>query len=75
MSVESVMREQEEHLMGLPNVKGVAPGEKAGQPVIQVFVTHKVPESALRPQEVVPKAIGGYQTDVVEIGDVMAQPR
>jgi len=30
-------------------------GEKAGKAVIKVFVTHKVPESALQPQEIVPK--------------------
>jgi len=59
--------------MRLPNVTGVGIGEKAGKPVIKVFVTHKVPESALQPQEVVPKALEGWETDVEESGVVMAQ--
>ena len=39
----------------------------------KVFVTHKVPESALQPQEVVPKTLEGWETDVEEIGVVTAQ--
>jgi len=73
MSIEAVKEKNEERLMGLPNVTGVGIGEKAGKPVIKVFVTHKVPESALQPQEVVPKALEGWETDVEEIGVVTAQ--
>jgi hypothetical protein len=43
--------------------------------VIMVFVTHKVPESALRPQEIVPKTLEGYETDVEEIGVITAQTK
>jgi len=73
MSIEAVKEKNEERLMRLPNVTGVGIGEKAGKPVIKVFVTHKVPESALQPQEVVPKALEGWETDVEESGVVMAQ--
>jgi hypothetical protein len=73
MSIEVVKRKFEEQLMRLPNVTGVGLGEKAGKPVIKVFVTHKVPESALQPEEVVPKTLEGYETDVEEIGVVTAQ--
>lgn len=73
MSIEVVKRKYEEQLMRLPNVTGVGLGEKAGKPVIKVFVTHKVPESALQPEEVVPKTLEGYETDVEEIGVVTAQ--
>ncbi len=73
MSIESVKRKYEEQLMRLPNVTGVGIGEKAGREIIKVFVTHKVPESALRPEEVVPKRLEGYETDVEEIGVVTAQ--
>ena len=60
--------------MGLPNVTGVGIGEKEGQEVIVVFVTHKVPLRKLKPDEVVPKMLEGYKTDVEEIGIVTAQP-
>jgi hypothetical protein len=36
-------------------------------------VTHKVPRRALQPDEVVPKVLEGYGTDVEEIGIVTAQ--
>ena len=73
MSIEPVKRKHEEQLMRLPNVTGVGIGEKAGKEIIKVFVTHKVPLSALQPQEVIPKMLEGYETDVEEIGVVMAQ--
>ncbi len=73
MSIEPVKRKHEEHLMRLPNVTGVGIGEKAGKAVIKVFVTQKVPLSALQPEEVIPRMLEGYETDVEEIGVVMAQ--
>ena len=73
MSIEIVKMKHEEQLMRLPNVTGVGIGEKAGNVVIKVFVTHRVPESDLQPEEVVPKTLDGYQTDVEEIGVVTAQ--
>ena len=73
MSINAVKEKYEEQLMRLPNVTGVGIGEKAGRAIIKVFVTHKVPESALRPQEIVPKTLERYATDVEEIGVVTAQ--
>lgn len=73
MRLESIKREHEQRLMQLPNVTGVGIGEKDGKPVIQVFVTHKVPESALQSHEIVPKQLGPYETDVEELGMVSAQ--
>jgi len=72
MSIETVREQNEESLMRLPNVTGVGIGEKAGKTVIKVFVTHKVPESALRTQEIVPKSLESYEIDVEEIGVVTA---
>ncbi|BAZ29330.1 hypothetical protein NIES4074_17730 [Cylindrospermum sp. NIES-4074] len=71
--VNTVKQNYEEQLMRLPNVTGVGIGEKEGKTVIKVFVTQKVPESDLQPQEVVPKSIEGCETDVDEIGIVTAQ--
>ena len=74
MSIEAV-KKYEEQLLRLPNVTGVGIGEKAGKVVIKVFVTHKVPESVLQPQEVIPKMLEEWATDVEEIGVVTAQSR
>lgn len=73
MNIEAVMAKHEEQLMQLPNVTGLGIGERKGKKVIKVFVTRKVAESALKPQEVVPKTLEGYETDVEEIGHVTAQ--
>ncbi len=73
MSIELVRKKYEEQLMRLPNVSGVGIGEKSGKEVIKVFVSHKLPESSLRPQDVVPKMLEGYETDVEEIGVITAE--
>jgi hypothetical protein len=75
VSIEDVKIKHEAELMRLPNVTGVGIGEKEGKQVIKVFVTHKVPDSALQPQEVVPKRLEEYETDVEEIGVVTAQTK
>ena len=73
MSIDAIKQKYEEQLMQLPNVTGVGIGEKAGKKVIKVFVTHKVPESDLRPAEVIPKELEEYETDVEETGTLTAQ--
>jgi hypothetical protein len=73
MNVESVRQKYEETLMGLPNVIGLGIGEKAGKEVIKVFVTRKVPESALQTKEIIPATLEGWDVDVEEIGTVTAQ--
>ncbi|MCG6134770.1 MAG: hypothetical protein MET45_08910 [Nostoc sp. LLA-1] len=71
--VNTVKQNYEEQLMRLPNVTGVGIGEKQGKTVIKVFVTQKIPQSDLQPQEIVPKSIEGCETDVEEIGTITAQ--
>jgi len=73
MSIEAVKLKHENKLMQLPNVAGVGIGEKGGKEAIKVFVTHKVPESSLRPAEIIPKTLDGFEVDVEEIGTVTAQ--
>ena len=72
MSIEAVKAKYEARLMELPNVTGVGIGENAGVPVIKALVTRKVPKSALRPEEVVPETLEGFETDVEEVGVVTA---
>lgn len=73
MSIERVKNKYEEQLMQLPNVTGVGIGERGGKEIIKVFVTKKVPEPVLQPQEVVPKMLQGYEIDVEEIDVLTAQ--
>jgi hypothetical protein len=73
MDIKDVRQKYEEQLMQLPNVVGVGIGEKAGNQVIKVLVTHKVAKSALQPQEIIPKILEGYETDIEEVGVVTAQ--
>ncbi len=73
MSIEDVRAKHEEQLMQMPNVAGVGIGEKAGKAVIKVFVTHKVPKTDLQPQDIVPKMLDGWETDIEEIGAVTQQ--
>ena len=75
MSIEDTRKKHEEQLMQLPNVTGVGIGESEGKAVIKVFVTHKVSESDLEPQEIVPKTLEGWETDVEEIGVVTQQTK
>lgn len=73
MSIDAVRKKHENRLMRLPNVVGVGIGEKDDVQVIQVFVTAKVPLSALRSHEVIPERLDSYATDVLEIGHVVIQ--
>lgn len=73
MNIESVKTQHEDRLMQLPNVSGVGIGQRDGNEVIKVFVTHKVPESTLREEEIIPRELDGHGVDVEEIGVITAQ--
>lgn len=72
MDIEAVLRKHEDALLALPNVNGVAIGERAGHAVIKVMVTRKVPESSLQPDQIIPKELDGCRLDVEEIGEIAA---
>ncbi|HET7855447.1 MAG TPA: hypothetical protein VFL41_03225 [Gaiellaceae bacterium] len=71
--IEEAKTRHEAELLALPNVVGVGIGERDGKPTIKVFVTAKVPETELAPEERVPSSIAGHEVDVEEIGAVQAQ--
>jgi hypothetical protein len=71
--IAEAKRRHETELLALPNVTGVAIGERAGKPVIKVLVTEKVPASELAPEQRVPPQLDGFEVDVEEIGFVQAQ--
>lgn len=78
MTINEAQKYYEPMLRTLPNFVGTAQGEKQqggkriGRIAIVVYVKVKVPESALSPSDVIPKRLGGYETDVVETGSVWA---
>lgn len=73
MDIHDAVKAHEDELMRLPNVTGVAVGLKGEQQVIKVYVQRKVRASELRPEEVVPGELDGYQTDVEELGVIQAE--
>jgi hypothetical protein len=73
MPIAEAKSRHEDDLLALPNVNGVGIGERDGKDVIKVFVTQKVPESSLAPEDVVPASLEGYEVKVEEIGIVEAQ--
>jgi hypothetical protein len=73
ISIAEAQSRHEAELLRLPNVTGVGIGERAGKPVIKVFVTRKVPASQLAPEERVPRSLEGHEVDVEAIGVVEAQ--
>lgn len=77
-SLAKIQAENEMDLLELPNVVGVALGNKfskeedTGKPCITALVSAKLDRSMLADDELVPKKIGQTLTDVVEIGDIFA---
>lgn len=68
-------------LMELPNVVGVGKGTKqvggqcTGKPTVTVLVTKKLPKAKLSSGDIVPKSIDMADTDVIEVGEVIALAR
>lgn len=65
-------------ILGKPNVVGVGQGykirgqEPTDELCVVVLVRKKLPRAALAPQALVPQALNGVPTDVVEVGDLVA---
>ena len=73
MNIETIKQKYEQRLMQLPNVVGLAIGEKDGKQVIVVFVSRKVPKASLQTKDILPETLDGFEVDVEEIGTVRAQ--
>ena len=77
--VRSVLKKHKNKLLSMKNVVGVGVGYKesvaastGGPPKlgVVVLVKHKLPETELGAQHVVPKDLDGVVTDVIEVGDL-----
>jgi len=73
VDITEVQKKHEDAVLELPNVIGVGIGLKDDKQVIKVFVCRKLPENLLKPDEIIPKMLDGYQTDVEDIGIVTTQ--
>ncbi|NLF03346.1 MAG: hypothetical protein GX601_20475, partial [Anaerolineales bacterium] len=76
--LRSVKAAYEAELMRRANVVGVGigmrvrNGQPTDEPVIVVSVTHKVPPSLLRAQDVIPAELDGVPVDVQDTGSLTA---
>jgi len=65
-------------LMCMPNVVGVGKGHKhirgecTGKAALTVLVRKKLPKDELPPKDIVPQSIEEADTDVIEVGDIVA---
>jgi len=73
MGVSEARQKHERALMRKKNVVGVGVGRRGNEPAVTVFVEKKVPKSELSSQDLVPRAVDGVRTDVVETGKIVAQ--
>lgn len=77
--IQQVKLTHKENLLKQPNVVGVGTGYKVshgrstGELCLVTLVRRKVPEAGLPKGGMVPRQIDGVRTDVVEVGDLVAQ--
>jgi len=74
--IREIKKKYEDKLRKKKNVVGVETGEKEksgigiGVDAIVVLVEKKVPKHELKKKDIVPEMLGGYRTDVKEIGKI-----
>ncbi|MFW5991790.1 MAG: hypothetical protein ACOCQN_01200 [Halanaerobiaceae bacterium] len=59
-----------DHVVGVGYGVKERKGEKTAERAIVVLVDKKVPKKKLSPGDIIPQAVGDYQTDVIEVGDI-----
>lgn len=69
-SIADVLKRHTDSLMALPGVVGVGQGEKNGAPTVYVMIA-RMTDSLRR---ALPDSIEGYAVNVVESGEIRAQP-
>ncbi|HYF92236.1 MAG TPA: FG-GAP-like repeat-containing protein [Symbiobacteriaceae bacterium] len=79
LELKSQLPKVQDQLLKKPNAVGVAVAEKiargkpTGQLGLTVLVRKKMDAAALRPDDLIPSTIKGIRTDVVEVGEIVAQ--
>ena len=64
MDVNKVLSKHEKFLLKHKNVTDIGIGEEDGTEFIIVFVSEKLPESELKPEDIVPKNLDGVRIKV-----------
>jgi hypothetical protein len=72
MTIEQALEAHEDELLARANVVAVGVGERNGKEVIKVLVEQKKPRSELKPEDVIPETIEGFETTVEEVGQIEA---
>ena len=76
MDIQKVVKKCGRELLLKQNVVMVGPGTKivggvdTGRPAVVVGVSKKVPWNTLAVEDIIPRSIGGEETDVVEVGEI-----
>jgi hypothetical protein len=78
LEMAAAQQQHEDSVLALQNVVGVSLGHKVkkdvetDEPVISVLVNHKVDPGLLSKDDLVPRKLNDFATDVVEVGDIFA---
>lgn len=63
-----------ENIIGVGISEKVSAGSETGEPCVTVYVIAKAPKRAVSSEALVPASAAGVSTDVVAIGEIVAQP-
>jgi hypothetical protein len=72
MTIAQALEAHEDELLARANVVAVGVGERDGKEVIKVLVEKKQSRSELKPEDLIPEFIEGFETDVEEVGQLEA---
>jgi hypothetical protein len=72
MTIAQALEVHEDELLARANVVAVGVGERNGKEVIKVLVEKKQSRSELKPEDLIPELIEGFETDVEEVGQLEA---
>jgi hypothetical protein len=63
-----------ENILGVGLGQKVSEGQETGEPCVSVYVMAKAAKRSVVPAALVPARVGGVATDVVAVGELVAQP-
>ena len=78
LAISEVQEDEQDTLLARGNVVGLGIGHKiteekdTGEPCLTLFVSQKLDPGMIRVDDMIPKTIGEFKTDVVETGEIFA---
>ena len=70
-TIETVLKEQTDNLMGIPGVVGIAQGLCSGKPCVKVYVVKKTSDLVKQ----IPTTLEGYAVEIQVTGEIKALDR